>query len=185
MRPPITFPQHPSLLALCFCQPEFARPSSNIFYVYLVEFCIATWNECNKMSRLLRNKEGCWTCRLRRKKCDGTRPECSTCTSLAIPCYGFGPRPDWMDHGEKEKAVATSLKQVVKHSSRRKASTRMPSRLMNIAPKSLKEASSSSSSPGLSIQQDGTHPPENKGSSEDIEDNTAKDKPSTVRTCFT
>jgi hypothetical protein len=92
-----------------------------------------------------------------------------------------------MDHGEKEKAVTASLKQVVKHTSRQKATPRVPkelSRLMNIAPKNSREASSSSSSPTLSIQQDGIHPPVNQDLSEDIEVDTPGNKPSTVRTLF-
>lgn len=72
------------------------------------------------MSGPLRSKQGCWTCRLRRKKCDERRDLCHTCESLSITCYGYGPKPDWMDNGEKEKAMASSIKQIVKHTSRRK-----------------------------------------------------------------
>ncbi len=72
------------------------------------------------MSGPLRSKQGCWTCRLRRKKCDERRDSCHTCESLSITCYGYGPKPDWMDNGEKEKAMASSIKQIVKHTSRRK-----------------------------------------------------------------
>lgn len=72
------------------------------------------------MSGPLRSKQGCWTCRLRRKKCDERHPTCSTCDSLSITCYGYGAKPDWMDAGEKEKAMANSIKAIVKHTSRRK-----------------------------------------------------------------
>ncbi|CAL3962325.1 unnamed protein product [Diplocarpon coronariae] len=72
------------------------------------------------MSGPLRSKQGCWTCRLRRKKCDERREVCSVCESLGVTCYGYGPKPEWMDGGEREKAVAASIKQVVKHTSRRK-----------------------------------------------------------------
>lgn len=89
-----------------------------------------------------------------------------------------------MDNGEKEKAMATRLKQIVKHTSRRKATPKMPKNVMNIAPKNLKETSSSSSSPAFSIQQDGIHPPINQGSSEDAKNDTPGNKPSTVRTPF-
>ncbi len=68
----------------------------------------------------LRSKQGCWTCRLRRKKCDEKHPFCSTCESLTITCYGYGSKPDWMDNGEKEKAMASSIKQIVKKTSRQK-----------------------------------------------------------------
>ncbi|PBL03598.1 hypothetical protein ARMGADRAFT_23481 [Armillaria gallica] len=45
------------------------------------------------------SKGGCWTCRLRRKKCDEQREgdSCRTCVRLTIECLGWGPkRPEWM-----------------------------------------------------------------------------------------
>ncbi|KAF9451906.1 hypothetical protein P691DRAFT_756900 [Macrolepiota fuliginosa MF-IS2] len=42
---------------------------------------------------------GCWTCRLRRKKCDEQREgdTCQTCKRLTIKCLGWGTgRPEWM-----------------------------------------------------------------------------------------
>ncbi|CAD6441708.1 d1d0f868-bc7f-4041-9282-0bd0376a3ad6 [Sclerotinia trifoliorum] len=73
------------------------------------------------MNGLLRSKNGCWTCRLRKKKCDERKPSpCSLCESLAITCYGYGAKPEWMDNGIKEKEMANSIKQIVKHTSRRK-----------------------------------------------------------------
>ncbi|KAI9648582.1 hypothetical protein NHQ30_003219 [Ciborinia camelliae] len=73
------------------------------------------------MNGLLRSKQGCWTCRLRKKKCDERKPSpCSICESLAITCYGYGAKPEWMDNGPREKEMANSIKQIVKHTSRRK-----------------------------------------------------------------
>ncbi|KAJ8066602.1 hypothetical protein OCU04_005649 [Sclerotinia nivalis] len=73
------------------------------------------------MNGVLRSKNGCWTCRLRKKKCDERKPSpCSICESLAITCYGYGAKPEWMDNGLKEKEMANSIKQIVKHTSRRK-----------------------------------------------------------------
>ncbi|TVY49393.1 Pestheic acid cluster transcriptional regulator [Lachnellula occidentalis] len=119
------------------------------------------------MSGPLRSKAGCWTCRLRKKKCDEKHPFCSTCEALTITCYGYGSKPDWMDNGEKEKAMAHSIKQVVKHTSRRKGrlgtsisqlqnrySKKSGSQVVNIAPKSLD--GSSSSSPDSNLESD--HP---------------------------
>jgi hypothetical protein len=77
------------------------------------------------MSAALRSKQGCWTCRLRKKKCDERRDVCSTCQSLTITCYGYGSKPDWMDNGDKERAMANSIKQIVKRTSRRKATGRL------------------------------------------------------------
>ncbi|KAH7417142.1 fungal-specific transcription factor domain-containing protein [Cadophora sp. MPI-SDFR-AT-0126] len=72
------------------------------------------------MSGPLRSKQGCWTCRLRRKKCDERRDVCLICESLSITCYGYGQKPEWMDGGERERAMANSIKQIVKHTSRKK-----------------------------------------------------------------
>ena len=108
------------------------------------------------MSGSLRSKQGCWTCRLRKKKCDESRPHCSTCESLSITCYGFGPKPDWMDNGEKERAVVNSLKEIVRHTSRRKATTQFSTQrdpVIRIAPKpSNGSMEYSSSDPGSSRQ---------------------------------
>lgn len=87
----------------------------------VISLCTAfTWN-LPIMTAPLRSKRGCWTCRLRKKKCDEGRPHCTTCESLSITCYGYGAKPDWMDNGEKERAISISIKEIVKHTSRRKA----------------------------------------------------------------
>jgi C6 transcription factor Pro1 len=116
------------------------------------------------MTGILRSKAGCWTCRLRKKKCDEKHPFCSTCETLTITCYGYGSKPDWMDNGEKEKAMARSIKQVVKHTSRRKGrlgpsinqlqkryGKKTEPQMVKIAPKSL---DGSSSSPGSTLEPD-------------------------------
>lgn len=103
------------------------------------------------MSALLRSKQGCWTCKLRRKKCDEIRPRCSTCESLSIPCYGFGPRPEWMDNGVNERAVISNLKEIVKRTSRRKNESQLPKQrdtVLKIAPK-LSESYGKDSTSGL------------------------------------
>ncbi|KAK0204554.1 fungal-specific transcription factor domain-containing protein [Desarmillaria ectypa] len=47
-----------------------------------------------------RTKSGCYTCRIRRKKCDETRNRnghCNTCVRLKVQCLGFGnKRPRWL-----------------------------------------------------------------------------------------
>ena len=80
------------------------------------------------MSTVLRSKQGYWTCKLRRKNCDEMRPYCSTRETLAIPCYGFGPRPEWMDAGDNEREVKNSLKEIVKRTSRRKPGSQLADR---------------------------------------------------------
>ncbi|KAI0303579.1 fungal-specific transcription factor domain-containing protein [Multifurca ochricompacta] len=57
---------------------------------------------------------GCWTCRLRRKKCDEQREEgdsCRTCRRLQLNCLGWGPRrPDWMRDKEAVQTYKMEIK---------------------------------------------------------------------------
>jgi len=62
------------------------------------------------------SKGGCWTCRLRRKKCDEERDHeggpCKTCRRLNIECLGWGAkRPDWMRDKEKVAAYKANIKE--------------------------------------------------------------------------
>ncbi|KAI6042544.1 fungal-specific transcription factor domain-containing protein [Pisolithus marmoratus] len=59
------------------------------------------------------SKGGCWTCRLRRKKCDEQREgdSCHTCNRLKIKCLGWGPkRPDWMRDKQAVEAYKADIK---------------------------------------------------------------------------
>lgn len=62
------------------------------------------------MSTAQRSKTGCWTCRLRRKKCNEGGPPCANCESRGVFCHGYGPKPPWKDRGEKEKEQASILR---------------------------------------------------------------------------
>ncbi|KAM5468901.1 hypothetical protein MauCBS54593_004897 [Microsporum audouinii] len=42
-----------------------------------------------------RSRNGCWTCRARRKKCDEKRPFCTPCERKSLQCSGYGPRLKW------------------------------------------------------------------------------------------
>ncbi|TFK50025.1 hypothetical protein OE88DRAFT_1661522 [Heliocybe sulcata] len=56
---------------------------------------------------------GCWTCRVRRKKCDEQREDdsCATCRRLRITCLGWGPRrPEWL----KDKQAVKRYKEDIK-----------------------------------------------------------------------
>ncbi|KAL4072755.1 fungal-specific transcription factor domain-containing protein [Scleroderma yunnanense] len=58
-------------------------------------------------------KGGCWTCRLRRKKCDEQREgdSCHTCNRLKIKCLGWGPkRPDWMRDKQAVETYKADIK---------------------------------------------------------------------------
>lgn len=70
----------------------------------------------------LRSVDGCWTCRVRRKKCSETRPVCDECRALRITCHFQKEKPDWADGGVKQKAMMDKIKADVKaqaHAGRR------------------------------------------------------------------
>lgn len=73
-----------------------------------------------------RSFDGCWTCRLRRKKCDEGRPICNGCAALDIDCLYSEDKPEWMDGGEKQKEKGDWLKREVK----RRANLRREQRYM-------------------------------------------------------
>ncbi|KAF4341685.1 Zn(2)-C6 fungal-type DNA-binding domain protein [Fusarium beomiforme] len=62
----------------------------------------------------------CWTCRLRRKKCDQGRPACNTCSALNLRCHYSTDRPDWMDGGEKQDEMTRRFKAQVKQGKERR-----------------------------------------------------------------
>jgi len=59
-------------------------------------------------------RHGCWTCRLRRKKCDEKYPICNTCAGLHITCHHELNKPEWMDSGVRQEEMAEQLKREVK-----------------------------------------------------------------------
>lgn len=63
---------------------------------------------------LARSSDGCWTCRLRRKKCDEARPCCAACAALEISCLYSDEKPEWMDGGERQAKKAEEVKAEVK-----------------------------------------------------------------------
>ncbi|KAK4144433.1 fungal-specific transcription factor domain-containing protein [Dichotomopilus funicola] len=66
------------------------------------------------MAATTRSSGGCWTCRLRRKKCDEERPRCNGCLTLEIDCHYGNDKPDWMDGAENQRKKAEWLKKEVK-----------------------------------------------------------------------
>lgn len=68
----------------------------------------------NLLSGKVRSQSGCYTCRLRRKKCDEKRPVCEGCAALEITCFYGEQKPDWMDGGSKQRAMAETIKSQVK-----------------------------------------------------------------------
>ncbi|KAI9037694.1 Zn(II)2Cys6 transcription factor [Aspergillus affinis] len=70
------------------------------------------------MATETRSHDGCWTCRLRKKKCDEKRPICTECMCVGLECHGFGEKPAWMDRGARQKAQAAKMKQKVAQATR-------------------------------------------------------------------
>ncbi|KAF2167570.1 hypothetical protein M409DRAFT_54163 [Zasmidium cellare ATCC 36951] len=66
-----------------------------------------------------RSSNGCWTCRVRRKKCDEKPGKCTPCASLRLKCDGYGPRPVWMDGGIREKHKVEELKARIRRGRKR------------------------------------------------------------------
>jgi len=63
----------------------------------------------------VRAKSGCYTCRIRRKKCDekrlGDGGPCETCFRLKLECLGFGAkRPDWLRENSRVSAIRDKIK---------------------------------------------------------------------------
>ncbi|EXJ81044.1 hypothetical protein A1O3_07332 [Capronia epimyces CBS 606.96] len=57
-----------------------------------------------------RSRNGCWTCRDKKVKCDEARPECQRCTRLALHCdYSYRPRKRYTRrHPPKAQAQAAA-----------------------------------------------------------------------------
>ena len=92
-----------------------------------------------------RSSNGCWTCRVRKKKCLEERPVCSTCDSLHITCHGYGQKPAWMDGGKREKAEVECIKRAIKsykHKRRIRTSSRGGKQLPLLVGGSLIESGS-------------------------------------------
>ncbi|KAL2839692.1 fungal-specific transcription factor domain-containing protein [Aspergillus pseudodeflectus] len=75
---------------------------------------------CSPERSAIRSFDGCWTCRLRRKKCDERRPVCGTCDTLYITCHYSHEKPEWMDGGVRQKEMADQIKAEVKESADRR-----------------------------------------------------------------
>lgn len=100
--------------------------------------------------RRTRSATGCWTCRVRRKKCDETPGACNSCASLQLRCGGYGARPIWMDGGLREKQKAEELKMKIRRrrrlSEHLSASRNIPLRIEVPKDRSLPPAASQNNS---------------------------------------
>ncbi|KAI9694871.1 MAG: hypothetical protein M1822_000487 [Bathelium mastoideum] len=68
----------------------------------------------------MKSYDGCWTCRLRKKRCDETRPMCRNCSALQITCHFGDEKPSWMDSGFGQKEKAEEVKREVRSAAARR-----------------------------------------------------------------
>ncbi|KAM5435842.1 DNA-binding transcriptional regulator ume6 [Microsporum ferrugineum] len=59
-----------------------------------------------------RSRSGCFTCRLRRKKCDEGHPACRACKNLKLRCEY--ERPMWWGNNEQRKSQKEYIKDLIK-----------------------------------------------------------------------
>jgi hypothetical protein len=71
---------------------------------------------------------GCWTCKLRKKKCDELKPTCQVCRGLGLDCSGYGLRPHWMDAAMKEQHMLARIRTKVKEITSQKKRSAMQQR---------------------------------------------------------
>ncbi|KAJ6176578.1 Protein of unknown function DUF3468 [Penicillium canescens] len=75
--------------------------------------CVASYSDSADKGKLhKRSRSGCFTCRLRRKKCDEGQPSCSACTNLCLKCEY--KRPNWWVSADQRKAQKERIKNKIK-----------------------------------------------------------------------
>ncbi|KAJ8064253.1 hypothetical protein OCU04_006600 [Sclerotinia nivalis] len=70
-------------------------------------------------SLAIRSNRGCWTCRIRKKKCDELQPGCSRCADVNVECR-YGPKPKWIDDPKFGKEELERIKAIVAASASKK-----------------------------------------------------------------
>ncbi|KAI9931221.1 hypothetical protein ASPWEDRAFT_233568 [Aspergillus wentii DTO 134E9] len=59
-----------------------------------------------------RSRSGCFTCRLRRKKCDEAHPSCGACSNLCVKCEY--KRPSWWGNADQRRIQKERIKNKIK-----------------------------------------------------------------------
>ncbi|KAG0706749.1 fungal-specific transcription factor domain-containing protein [Suillus ampliporus] len=121
-----------------------------------------------KAKGAVRAKSGCYTCRIRRKKCDeqpGVDGSCQTCVRLRLQCLGFGAkRPEWLrasdkvvDLREKIKNFLAAQGMIKGHSGAGPRPSDQEPSILSLSADST-SPSTSPQTPTLSISSDERHP---------------------------
>ena len=72
-----------------------------------------------------RTTKGCWTCRIRKKKCDEVQPCCGPCAFRQIICYGFAEKPWFMHREEDQRTEIEKIQRAVNESLRARRAFRV------------------------------------------------------------
>lgn len=68
---------------------------------------------------------GCFTCRLRRKKCDEGKPKCKACKHLGLTCEY--KRPMWWSNNDQRRKQKEDIKNIIKRTKLSEKPSTMPS----------------------------------------------------------
>jgi hypothetical protein len=71
------------------------------------------------------SRSGCWTCRIRHKKCDEARPECNECKLRSLTCHGYHQKPHFIDDPDLLHLEISRIKKTVKEVYHRKRQLRL------------------------------------------------------------
>ncbi|KUJ11337.1 uncharacterized protein LY89DRAFT_689209, partial [Mollisia scopiformis] len=88
----------------------------------LAQSCIR--HDPASMSQIKKTVDGCWTCRIRRKRCNSRRPVCDNCHSLEIVCHFDEQKPKWMDNGDEQRKMMQTIKNETKQNALRRREKR-------------------------------------------------------------
>jgi len=121
-----------------------------------------------KTKGAIRAKSGCYTCRIRRKKCDEQRNDhghCRTCVRLKLECLGFGAkRPDFLKESrtvlfmrEKIKAFLASQGMIKGHSASGPRNSEQEFLFLRRVDEYSSDSSASPPTPTLTIPDDTPH----------------------------
>ncbi|KAJ7858128.1 fungal-specific transcription factor domain-containing protein [Mycena olivaceomarginata] len=115
-----------------------------------------------KQKGAVRAKSGCYTCRIRRKKCDEQQNQdgrCETCVRLHLQCLGFGAkRPEWLREGrnvsetrDKIKAFLAAQGMIKGHSGAAQRGSEYDSPILRLEEDNTPSSSESPPTPTLSL----------------------------------
>ncbi|EPE07088.1 transcriptional regulatory protein pro-1 [Ophiostoma piceae UAMH 11346] len=91
---------------------QSAKPKSAASKSAKAAAAAASANEKKNAQMHRRSRTGCYTCRLRRKKCDEGTPLCTACKHLGLTCEY--KRPHWWSNNEARRQQKDHIKVIIK-----------------------------------------------------------------------